>query len=121
MGIPLAPQNGTYRLRILVVDDDEADRLAVRRCLHQSGLSVAIEEARTGAEALKLIAHSDYDCVFLDYYLPDVAGLSLLEKSSSRRARTSGGDFHRAGRRRYCRPVDEGRSSGLSAQSLDDA
>jgi PAS domain S-box-containing protein len=79
MGIPLAPQNGTYRLRILVVDDDEADRLAVRRCLHQSGLSVAIEEARTGAEALKLIAHSDYDCVFLDYYLPDVAGLSLLE------------------------------------------
>jgi CheY-like chemotaxis protein len=79
MGIPLAPQNGTYRVRILVVDDDEADRLAVRRCLHQSGLSVAIEEARTGAEALKLIAHSDYDCVFLDYYLPDVAGLSLLE------------------------------------------
>ena len=83
MGIPLAPQNGTYRVRILVVDDDEADRLAVRRCLHQSGLSVAIEEARTGAEALKLIAHSDYDCVFLDYYLPDVAGLSLLEKSSA--------------------------------------
>src|ERR1700732_827925 len=79
MGIPLAPQNGTYRVRILVVDDDEADRLAVRRCLHQSGLSVAIEEARTGAETLELIAHSDYDCVFLDYYLPDVAGLSLLE------------------------------------------
>jgi DNA-binding NtrC family response regulator len=77
MGIPLAPQNGTYRLRILVVDDDETDRLAVRRCLHQSGLSVAIEEARTGAETLKLIAHSDYDCVFLDYYLPDMAGLSL--------------------------------------------
>src|SRR6202023_960173 len=79
MGIPLAPQNGTYRLRILVVNDGETDRLAVRRCLHQSGLSVAIEEARTGAETLKLIAHSDYDCVFLDYYLPDMAGLSLLE------------------------------------------
>ena len=78
MGIPLA-QNGTYRLRILVVDDDETDRLAVRRCLHQSGLSVAIDEARTAAETLKLIGNSDYDCVLLDYYLPDMAGLSLLE------------------------------------------
>ena len=71
MGIPLPSQNGTYRLRILVVDDDETDRLAVRRCFHQSGLSVAIDEAGTAAETLKLIAQSDYDCVLLDYYLPD--------------------------------------------------
>src|SRR3984893_19043633 len=79
MDIQLPPQNCAYLVRILVVDDDEADRLAVRRCLHQSGLSAAIEEARTEVEALKLIAHSDYDCVFLDYYLPDAVGLSLLE------------------------------------------
>src|SRR6202035_2271632 len=80
MGIPLAPQNGTCRLRILVVDDDETDRLAVRRCLHQSGMSVAVDEVGSAAEALKLIGSSAYDCVLLDYYLPDVPGLSLFER-----------------------------------------
>src|SRR6266550_1558673 len=78
--IPLASQNGTYRLRILIVDDDETDRLAVRRCLHQSGMSVAVDEAGSAVEALKLIGSSAYDCVLLDYYLPDVPGLSLFER-----------------------------------------
>ena len=75
----MPPQNGTYRLRILVVDDDETDRLAVRRCFYQSGLSIAVDEAGTAAETLKLIAQSDYDCVLLDYYLPDSPGLTLFE------------------------------------------
>src|SRR4029077_7734602 len=78
--IPLASQNGTYRLRILIVDDDETDRLAVRRCLHNSGMSVAVDEAGSAAEALKLIGSSAYDCVLLDYYLPDMPGLSLFER-----------------------------------------
>ena len=78
--IPLASQNGTYRLRILIVDDDETDRLAVRRCLHNSGMSVAVDEAGSAAEALKLIGSSAYDCVLLDYYLPDVSELSLFER-----------------------------------------
>ena len=78
--IPLASQNGTYRLRILIVDDDETDRLAVRRCLHNSGMSVAVDEAGSAAEALKLIGSSAYDCVLLDYYLPDVPELSLFER-----------------------------------------
>ena len=63
--IPLASQKGTYRLRILIVDDDETDRLAVRRCLHNSGMSVAVDEAGSAAEALKLIGSSAYDCVLL--------------------------------------------------------
>ena len=78
--IPLASQNGTYRLRILIVDDDETDRLAVRRCLHNSGMSVAVDEAGSAAEALKLIGSSAYDCVLLDYYLPDAPELSLFER-----------------------------------------
>jgi PAS domain S-box-containing protein len=78
--IPLASRNGTYRLRILIVDDDETDRLAVRRCLHHSGMSVAVDEAGSAAEALKLIGSSAYDCVLLDYYLPDMSGLSLFER-----------------------------------------
>ena len=79
--IPLASRNGTYRLRILIVDDDETDRLAVRRCLHHSGMSVAVDEAGSAAEALKLIGSSAYDCVLLDYYLPDMPGSGCGSRS----------------------------------------
>jgi PAS domain S-box-containing protein len=75
----LAAQSKIDRLRILVVDDDETDRLAVRRCLRQSGLSIAVDEAGSAAETLKLIGDATYDCVLLDYYLPDMPGLALFE------------------------------------------
>ena len=120
--IPLASQIGTYRLRILIdFDDDRADRLAVRRCLHNSGMSVAVDEAGSAAEALKLIGSSAYDCVLLDYYLPDVPELSLFERLRAAAPDLPVVMFHRTGRRRYRRQVDESRRSGLSAQSLDNA
>jgi DNA-binding NtrC family response regulator len=73
-----APHAGQAPLRILLVDDDDFDRLAVRRCLQQCPVSVEMDEAVTAAETLERIDASAYDCVLLDYYLPGVAGLSLL-------------------------------------------
>ena len=75
----MTPKIRIHRLRLLVVDDDETDRLAVRRCLQQSGLSAAIDEAGSAAETLELIGKTAYDCILLDYYLPDMPGLSLFE------------------------------------------
>lgn len=77
--LPSTPRTGTGALRLLVIDDDETDRLAARRCLRQSGLSITMDQAASGAEALKHIGDASYDCVLLDYYLPDMPGLSLFE------------------------------------------
>jgi PAS domain S-box-containing protein len=71
-----APQKET--VRILVVDDDEFDRLAVRRCLQQSGLSATVEEAASATEAMARVVPGAYDCVLLDYYLPAVDTVELL-------------------------------------------
>jgi signal transduction histidine kinase/CheY-like chemotaxis protein len=65
-------------LRILVVDDDELDRLAVRRCLKQSGIDAGVDEASSAAETMRSVGAADYDCVLLDYYLPGDDSLGLL-------------------------------------------
>ena len=67
-------------LRILVVEDDELDRRAVRRCLQQCGIPVTVEYASSAEETLQGIASVGYDCVLLDYYIPGVRGLALFQK-----------------------------------------
>jgi two-component system, sensor histidine kinase and response regulator len=66
-------------LRILIVDDDEVDRMAVRRALMQSDLSLVLTEATTYAQAITLLETNLFDCTFLDYGLPDQNGLSLVQ------------------------------------------
>jgi two-component system sensor histidine kinase/response regulator len=66
-------------LTILVVDDDEVDRLAVRRALKSAGLSVNLLEATDYATAIATLKQVDPDCVFLDYRLPDRDGLTLVQ------------------------------------------
>ena len=65
-------------IRILIVDDDVVDRMALRRALARSGVDVNIDEAHGALEALSTVPRSDYDCVFLDYHLGDGNGLSVL-------------------------------------------
>ncbi|WP_295620103.1 hybrid sensor histidine kinase/response regulator [Chamaesiphon sp. GL140_3_metabinner_50] len=66
-------------LRILIVDDDEIDRMSVRRALTQSGVSIEIDEAETCAQAIDLLSKNLYDCTFVDYGLPDNNGLTLVK------------------------------------------
>jgi PAS domain S-box-containing protein len=73
-----APAGGRP-LRVLVVEDDEFDRRAVRRCLQQSGVRATLDEAASAAEGLERIGRAVYDCVLLDYYIPGVEGHDLLE------------------------------------------
>jgi two-component system, sensor histidine kinase and response regulator len=68
-------------LKILIVDDDEIDRMAVRRALLKSGISIEIVEAATCAEALDLLTAHSYDCAFFDYGLPDGNGLNLIRSA----------------------------------------
>lgn len=67
-------------LKILVVDDDEVDRLAVRRALKSAGLSIDLLEACDYATAIATFKQAKFDCVFLDYRLPDKDGLTLVQE-----------------------------------------
>ena len=77
------------RLRVLVVDDDAVDRMAVRRALRGTGLAVDVAEAEDGDEALRRLlgAAADdgpVDCVLLDYQLPGTTGLDVLQAVRAR-------------------------------------
>jgi len=67
-------------LRILLVEDDGVDRLEIRRML-QRGSPQAYEicEATGMEEALRALEDGAWDCVLLDYRLPDGDGLELLQ------------------------------------------
>jgi signal transduction histidine kinase len=65
-------------LNVLVVDDDEVDRMAVRRLGEGLGFQVA-EAGSLGQAMTRLRDHpSAVDCVLLDYSLPDGDGFSAL-------------------------------------------
>ncbi|HEY5922631.1 MAG TPA: hybrid sensor histidine kinase/response regulator [Kofleriaceae bacterium] len=77
------------RLRLLVVDDDLVDRLAVRRAVEQSGLDASIDEAGDAEEALAKVVGSphEYDCILLDQDLPGRSGVDIATeiRASGRR------------------------------------
>ncbi len=64
--------------RILLIDDDQVDRASVRRALAKSGLPHELRETPNGRSGLALAAAEAFDCVLLDYRLPDVDAFDLL-------------------------------------------
>ncbi|MBD3560013.1 PAS domain S-box protein, partial [Planktothrix sp. FACHB-1355] len=71
------------KLKILVVDDDLVDRMAVRRALKASGEEIEVREADNCTDAIAVLKQIGFDCVFLDYRLPDIDGLTLLTQLRS--------------------------------------
>ncbi|MCW6036509.1 response regulator [Spirulina subsalsa FACHB-351] len=65
-------------LTILVVEDDEIDRMAVRRALKKAEVDFVMVETETCQGALEQLTRTRFDCVFLDYRLPDGNGLDLI-------------------------------------------
>ena len=65
-------------MNILLVDDDEVDRLAVARALRSAGLEATLQEAGSVAAAVTALGASAFDCVLLDYQLPGGDGLDVL-------------------------------------------
>jgi CheY-like chemotaxis protein len=67
--------------RVLVVDDDAASRLAVRKLV--GARDVEIIEADGGVVALEHLQSERYDCVVLDLGMPDINGFEFLERAAS--------------------------------------
>jgi CheY-like chemotaxis protein len=61
-------------LDILLVDDDAVDRMAICRALERADLMVTVTEVNNAAEAIAYLNTASYDCVFLDYRLPEQDG-----------------------------------------------
>ncbi len=70
----------TERLRLLLIDDDRVDRLAIRRALEQSGLVADLDEACSAEEALEKVATTEYDCLLVDHDLPGRSGTKLASQ-----------------------------------------
>lgn len=77
-GLHAATETVPRALRVLVVDDDRVDRLALTRALQQTDFDVTVGEADGVLAAIDLLAARHFDCVLLDYDLPDGDGLTFL-------------------------------------------
>ena len=64
--------------RILIVDDDEHQRLLYKEELELEGYEVIL--TATGQEAVAAIADSEIDCVVLDIAMPGMNGVETLAK-----------------------------------------
>jgi two-component system cell cycle response regulator DivK len=62
-------------MRILYIEDNEANLTLVRKVLEASGATV--EGATTGEEGLTWLAHSRPDLVLLDLDLPGISGFEV--------------------------------------------
>src|SRR6056297_3032036 len=64
--------------KILLVEDEEIERNALKMIIQESGLSVKIiGVASNSVEALKLLAQNSVDLVFMDIKIPGKSGLEL--------------------------------------------
>jgi len=75
-------------LRVLIVDDEVGMRMAVNRALEKFTVSVpdvddevsfVVDEAATGEEAVEKITADPPHIILLDYKLPGISGLEVLE------------------------------------------
>lgn len=70
--------DGSGRLRVLLIEDDDADAFLVGELLDEANAAVDLTLAKSLAEARPLM--SGADCVLLDLGLPDAQGLDGLRQ-----------------------------------------
>src|SRR4051812_1999536 len=72
-------------VRVLLVEDSDADAELVRRALQAGGYAPSIERVHTESGMLGALAHGPWDVVLCDYSLPGfgaMRALTLLHSSS---------------------------------------
>ncbi|HEV2480903.1 MAG TPA: HAMP domain-containing protein [Puia sp.] len=66
--------------KILVVEDNEPDASQIRKMLQADNMEVTV--APTGKHALEENDIKNFDCIILDYTLPDISGIDLITQVS---------------------------------------
>lgn len=70
-------------MRILIVDDDDFYVRAIEQLLPACDQNVSVDAVYRGEDAVPRIAADVYDCVLLDYALPGLDGLEVLDRIRS--------------------------------------
>jgi HAMP domain-containing protein/signal transduction histidine kinase/CheY-like chemotaxis protein len=73
--------------KVLVVEDNEIESSQMAKMLSNSNMEITI--AATGKKALENNDIKDFDCIILDYTLPDISGLELLNRVSENKKRNT--------------------------------
>ncbi len=68
------------KIHILIVDDDQVDRMIVKRALGQTGFDVETQYAEDVHQGMNAVRSHDFECIFIDYNMPDGSGLSMLQQ-----------------------------------------
>ncbi|MFL5752021.1 MAG: HAMP domain-containing protein [Bacteroidia bacterium] len=66
--------------KVLVVEDNKIDSSQIAKIIGDEKITITI--ADNGEKALKLIKSKDFDCIILDYTLPDISGPDLINQVS---------------------------------------
>ncbi|WP_438348128.1 response regulator [Paenibacillus sp. FA6] len=66
--------------KILIVDDDEILRMLIADTLED--LDVHIDIAEDGRIALEKLNDTDYDLMLIDYMMPELTGIEVLDRLS---------------------------------------
>ena len=67
-------------IRILIIDDEAGMRLGCQKVLQKKGYEVDV--AATGKEGIEKIKTGNSDLALVDYKLPDVDGMKILEEAA---------------------------------------
>ncbi|WP_078555080.1 response regulator transcription factor [Bacillus alkalicellulosilyticus] len=64
--------------RLLLAEDEDVLRMLIMDTLEDEGY--AIDEASDGLQALAAIQENEYDLILLDYMMPGMSGIEVIEK-----------------------------------------
>lgn len=81
--VPLPAAAKQLPSRILVVDDDRHFRRLCREYLRDGHAAYDIDDAATAADAVEACRSGEFECVLIDYQLPDATGTELCETLKS--------------------------------------
>ncbi len=69
------------KIKVVVVEDDDIDAMAFRRAVTRSGIEIEdLIRFQYAEDALEQLDQIQPHCVFIDYQLPGIDGLTLLRK-----------------------------------------
>lgn len=66
-------------MKLLLIDDNELDRQAIIRTFKKTEWDITIAQAASASEGLAQFDSHDFDAVLLDYRLPDIDGMEVLQ------------------------------------------
>jgi len=73
---------------VLLIEDDPNDAKIITKYFKKSGKPFKIEHVLKGREGLEKIMHKYFDLILLDYFLPSMNGLKILEEIKKRDIQT---------------------------------